>query len=267
MMGSQKKLTDKHYWDSIYKEQQPLTNYKLIDYDQLLNFNFKKILNRIKHFYDGGEILEIGAGSSDWLISLANELDHSGCTGLDYSEKGCEQLLSKSQNVSIDIEVVQADMFNPPKQMINRFDFTFSMGVLEHFSNLPEVLISCSKFSKINGLHFALIPNMSGLIGLLTKWLNKDIYNLHIPHDLKSFKRGHQNAGLEIIYSDYFCSQNFGVLSASKPKKSYFNIKYLTYGFFMILGLLMTVFEKYIFNLPSSKFFSPYIIIVSKKVN
>tara|TARA_B110000285_G_C15069488_1_gene587091 strand:- start:100 stop:903 length:804 start_codon:yes stop_codon:yes gene_type:complete len=267
MKDSQKKLTDKHYWDSIYKEQKPLTNYKLIDYDQLLNFNFKKILNNIKHFYSGGEILEIGAGSSDWLLSLANELDHSGCTGLDYSKKGCELLLSKSQNVSIDIEVVHADMFNPPKQMFNKFDFTFSMGVLEHFSNLTEVLVSCSKFSKTNGLHFAVIPNMSGLIGLLTKWLNKDIYDLHIPHDLNSFKRGHQNAGLEIIYSNYFCSHNFGILSSAKPKKSYFKFKYLTYVFFIILSLSMNVFEKYIFNLPSSKFFSPYIIIISKKIN
>ena len=82
-MYAQNKLTEKSYWDFIYKNKKLPSNYKLVDYNHLFNYNFKKILKKLQHFYRGGEILEIGAGSSDWLIPLASVLDHSGCTGLE----------------------------------------------------------------------------------------------------------------------------------------------------------------------------------------
>ena len=258
-MKENKPITQKKYWDDIHIERNSFTVTQASVYKSYLDY---LILELIKKFFNGGQLLEVGAGSSDWLVRIAKNLNLNTCTGLDYSEIGCEGLRKKSQQATLNIDVICADLFMPPAVMIRSYDFIVSFGVVEHFTNLSEVISAISAFSKPNGILFTLIPNMAGLNGYLTKFWNKQIYNLHIPHDLDSFVNGHKKVGLEILLASYIGSTNFGVLSSCFQEKEGF--KFWLYKQLTRISKLVWFIEYHTSQLPATKFFSPYILIVSR---
>lgn len=252
-------ISEKSYWDAIHIQH----SHKYDDWDDgYKNHCNHEILKKICAYYKGGSLLEIGAGSSDWMIHLSKKLNPSVCTGLDYSEEGCLILRKKAEHSNTNINVVLSDFFNPPDQLKNSFDFVVSFGVVEHFLDLAGTLKAISAYVKPNGIIYTLIPNLSGINGLLVKILNRKIYDIHVPHDLKSFESGHNKAGLEILWSGYLCSNNFAVLSSCFEKETGF--LYWIYKQLTRLSKVVWYFESRFFNLPTSKTLSPYIIVVSR---
>lgn len=209
-------------------------------------------------------ILEIGAGGSQWLPFLAREFPTSTFTGLDYSEAGCKELEERATNEGVNIKVVQADLFSCPEELIGKFDIVITYGVVEHFDNLKSVVETLATYLNPGGQLYTIIPNMAGSIGKLTKYLNKDVYDIHNPHNLSDLVTGHKNAGLRIEQANYLCSTEFGVLSAciteESTKKSQCIYLWLTR-----LTKILFFFESKFFKLPSSQLLSPYIYCIAKK--
>ena len=152
-------------------------------------------------------------------------------------------------------------MINPEIQ--GKFDVVLSFGVVEHFSDLSQTLLEVKKYLKDGGTMFTLIPNMSGSIGHLTRIFNKNIYAGHNPHDLNSLLDGHQKAGMEILSGSYLGSTGYGVLSSCFNERR--GKSYHFYVFLSRLSKAIWYFESKFRNLPTSKFFSPYIYVVSCK--
>jgi hypothetical protein len=137
-----------------------------------------------------------------------------------------------------------------------------SFGVVEHFTELSHVLLAKQKYLKDKGLMFTLIPNMAGSIGYLTKLFNREVYEMHNPHDWNSFLAGHREAGLMVISGGYIGSTNFGVLSSCFEKSQGFS--WHTYVFLTRLTKAMGLVESKFGDLPSSRLFSPYIYAISR---
>ena len=261
-----KPITSKPYWDSMHNNKggggvvfNP-EKFKSIKF-----YSNVMIFEKIKSFFKGGKILEVGAGSSDWLIKMARDLPHVGCTGLDYSPLGCEYLSQKAKYCKLDsdIDVVCADMFSPPERLVAGYDFVFTYGVVEHFTDTSSTLLSLKKYLNKGGVLFTIIPNMSGLYGYLTKKWAPEIYKIHLPIDLRSFKKSHFDAELEVLYANYICSSNFGVISSCFPQRTFKNPRYYAYLILVRINILIWWFEKILFRLPVTKAFSPYILVVS----
>jgi len=256
-------LTEKEYWDSTYSESSDIPLLNLSGYKQYcLNKIYKK---KQPHLSPANKILEIGGGGSAWLIYLAREFPEKNFVSLDYSEMGCRVLKTATEKYNImNIDIRKDDFFNTANTPQD-FDFVYSHGVVEHFSNLSEVLRCHSLFLSSKGVMLTIIPNMAGILGLLTKLLNHKVYEIHVPHDLKSFADGHIDAGLNIIESGYLCSNNFGVLSSCVRKQ--FGCKWQAYKLLSRLSKMVWFFEEKAFSLPATKLFSPYIYAVSKKAD
>jgi ubiquinone/menaquinone biosynthesis C-methylase UbiE len=259
--GEARPTTNEKYWDLTYQDKQITSLYITDNYKHHIDH---LIMKTITDHYNGGDIIELGAGGSDWLIRAAKQLKPNHCTGLDYSKEGCRLLKKKSEANEVKIEVINADMFEPPLNTIGKFGFTMSFGVVEHFNQLSSALTAISKFSKPGGLIYTLIPNMSGLNGFLTKLWNKEVYDIHIPHNLDTFTAGHNGAGLNIISAEYLGSSSFGVLSSCFQNRQT-GINYFLYKQLTRLSKLIWLFESKVTPLPATKFLSPYIVIVSKK--
>ena len=253
-------ITKKSYWDLTYTDHKAV--YQQLSLNDFRCYVDQLVMDKIIEYYNGGDILEVGAGNSDWLITVAEKLNPSYCAGLDYSEDGCRLLGEKSKANNLGIDVIHSDMFSPPTHILKRFDFILSFGVVEHFKDLVEVLEAISQFSKPEGLVFSMIPNMAGLNGVLTKLWNKDVYDIHIPHDLSSFVRGHETAGLDVVWSGYLGSTNFGVLSSCFQKNK--GINFFIYKQFTRISKLLWLFESKVKPLPTTKIFSPYILVISR---
>lgn len=257
------RLTTKSYWNSVYKGKE----LKPVQLEGTRNYCKKKIFEIKERYLDkGGNILELGGGGSRWLAYLSQRYPHSTFCSIDYSEEGQRTLEEwvREQEVQ-NISIVSEDFFEPKEENLGKFDFVYSHGVVEHFSDLPEVLSAHSRYLAPSGAMLTIIPNMSGIIGFLTKLMKQEVYDVHVPHDLSSFIAGHAASGLDIIESDYLCSNNFGVLSSCVDSK--ISIKYLIYVSFYLLSLFIWTFESRLSSLPKTRLFSPYIYVVSKRKN
>ena len=211
----------------------------------------------------GASVLEIGAGNSEWLVFLASAFPTSKFAGLDYSAAGCERLRARLHSVGAHSRVVNADAFAPPPDLLHAFDVVISFGVVEHFDDLSAVLNSFSRYLKPGGAMFTLIPNMAGTIGALAKRLNPLVYEMHNPHDLESFVRGHERASLRVENAGYLGTTDFGVLSAAVELEQ--RPQYLAYVWLSRFSKAVMLFEEMFFEMPPGKQLSPYIFAVSRQ--
>lgn len=257
-----KYLTDHEMWDQTYKSHDELSE---------LSFDWRNYLSRAiaekieKIDLQRKKILEIGAGNSQWLPYFAKKYPQSMFAGLDYSKTGCEKLASRiaATGVADRVVIYYQDIFMIDSQIHGEFDVILSFGVVEHFSDLSQILSNINKYLKNDGIMFTLIPNMAGSIGYLTRIFNKKIYDTHNPHDLRSLLDGHRKAGMEILSKGYLGSTGYSVLSSCFNEKS--GAPYHIYVFLSRLSKAIWYIESKLGDLPASKVFSPYIYVVSRK--
>lgn len=255
-------LSDQKYWNDGYLRTH--RGEALPDLEDFRHLPDKRVIEALNGLgLSGKKILELGAGDSSVLLILSRRWRSvSTFVGLDYSSVGCASLTRRAQAVGVDVSVVNADMFSAPEELAGKFDVVYSIGLVEHFVQLEQVLAAKRSFVAPGGMIFTLIPNMSGAIGKLTKRFNKAVYEVHNPHNMQSFLEGHARAGLRVVRAGYLCSTNFGVLSScfdtSKARG------WRIYLFLSRVSKALWLFESKVTELPKSAFFSPYIYAVSR---
>lgn len=255
------KLTDKAYWEGTYSRR---NDRQSLNVDGFVNYSNRLILNKLIEInLESKSILEIGAGDSVWLPYLAEKFPSSRFVGIDYSDSGCALLSERVNKENVNVTVVHEDMFAEDSPLHGSFDVVISFGVVEHFDDLGHVLAAKKRFLKQDGVMFTLIPNMAGALGALTRIWNREVYDKHNPHDLASFLRGHQQAGMEIIQRGYLGSTNFGVLSSCFPERK--GLSWQMSRVLVAMSLAILWFEDKFGDFPTSKIFSPYIYAVSRK--
>ena len=155
----------------------------------------------------------------------------------------------------------RANLFKPDPALRGRFNLVYSIGVVEHFSSLPEVLIAVKHLLAADGTMLTILPNMTGILGVLTRRYSRQVYDLHVPHDVSSFLRGHGAAGLTVRASGFLCSTNFGVLSSCFHGPT--DRGWKVYRWLSRLTTVLWFLESKLGELPHSSLFSPYIYAVS----
>lgn len=255
------RLTDTSYWDANYIARSALQPVDVTGYKNLsaaLTFEVIKSVG-----IEGKRVLEIGGGGSAWLAYFASHYPGSEFTALDYSDEGCALLRDyANQHALQNLHTVCADMFDP-EHALGKFDLVYSHGVVEHFTDLSATLTPMKNFLTDNGRLVTFIPNMSGILGMLTRSFNRAVYDIHVPHNRESFVKGHRNAGLEILEAGYLASTNFGVLSSCFEQQS--GMKWRLYKQLTRISKILWAFESRAFRLPASRMFSPYIYAISKR--
>ena len=251
-------ISDREYWENKYLDDRsddlPLAGF--------VNRTNQLILEKIVPLLsETNRVLEVGAGGSLWLPYLASQYPDKNFTGLDYSQSGCERLRESVGKRGLKIAVVNADMFNPPDNLLGEIGLVLSFGVVEHFLNLAAAMTALRRFISSEGVIFTIVPNMSGILGDLTKRLDPAVYGIHVPHDLKSFVAGHKEAGLDVCEAGYLCSSDFGVLSSAVPPSG---AKFEIYKWLSRLSKLGWLFEEKFFPLPATPYFSPVIYCIAK---
>ncbi len=233
-----------------------------------VNRRFHHVFQRLFAGYDTSSmrLLEIGCGKSAWLPYFAKEFGFQ-VYGLDYSPIGCEMARAVLQANKIEAEVVCADFFSSPENLLGKFDVVVSFGVIEHFEDTSGCLRSVSSFLKTGGMLITSIPNMVGMIGAVQKMVNKPVYDIHCLIDPAMLKSAHENAGLAVLECDYFLSTSFGVnnlagLSTRSPSGF---LKRILLSFLARVSMLIWLIEEKIGDFPPSKQASPYINCIALK--
>lgn len=224
------------------------------------------------NLFDGLEtrslrLLEVGCAKSVWLPYFANEFGFEVC-GLDYSPVGCKMATKILEASRVDAEVVCADFFLPPQNMLESFDVIVSFGVVEHFEDTSACISAISALLKPGGMLITSIPNMVGWIGKIQKFVNKPVYDIHQLIDPIMLADSHRVAGLTVTECNYFMNSNFGVSNLAGVSTNDF-IGFSKRVFLAILvriSMFIWLIESKVSFLAPNKSSSPYINCVAYKL-
>jgi 2-polyprenyl-3-methyl-5-hydroxy-6-metoxy-1,4-benzoquinol methylase len=257
----------KQYWNSIWETwtlPRPIDpeNRSLRHHVYHLEFHslFRDTFAKRPRSEKTTSLLELGCACSVWLPYFSKEFGFR-VTGIDYSATGCDQARAILARERVDGEVVCADIFQAPATLLSGFDYVFSFGVVEHFEATDRCLATCASFLKPGGLMITVIPNMNGSVGLLQKWLDREVFDVHVPLDTEALRHAHETAGLDVITCKYFCFSNYGVLNLERIRRTFLGL-WLSRAL-QAVSAVTWAFERVGVKFSANKMTSPYVVCVS----
>ena len=172
------------------------------------DYSFHECLKRVSLLLGAScSAIELGGFPGGFSIYL-KKYCFLDVTLLDYyiDQQVISSVLKRNQLRPRDVKVIEADIFtyNPE----NTYDLVCSFGLIEHFTNLEQVLRCHLKFMKPGGLLFVTLPNFCGVNGLLQKIFdpaNLAIHNLAVM-DLVLLRNALSALGMLDIQVEYYPS-------------------------------------------------------------
>jgi SAM-dependent methyltransferase len=185
--------------------------------------------------------------------------------GLDYSSIGCEQTQEILRRTGYEGEIVHADLFDPPPQLIGLADVVFSWGLVEHFTDTAAVAAALHRLARPGGRVITVVPNMAAAAGRLQRWINREIYDLHVPLDRGHLLSAFESVAAKVEFCDYFMPVNFWVVNPGPTAdRRLGRLKAMVYACAKLITVGAWQLEtRFRTRLPSSRTFSPYIVCVS----
>ncbi|OPX94108.1 MAG: Ubiquinone biosynthesis O-methyltransferase [Syntrophorhabdus sp. PtaB.Bin027] len=211
-------LAKKEYWDDYYSDcnQMVQKNWTPIGYNSQV---IEHILIKEIHRCNPKTILEIGCGNSTWLSYLAKKTN-AQVTGIDYSEEGCYLALQRLKEEGVVGQIVCKDIFQVDHETIGQYDFVYSLGVVEHFSDLTGILKEELRFVKPGGVLFTSIPNLKYSIHGLLSWIyHPEILKKHKKISKTELIMAYKSCGLQNIEGNYAGLFSLGIVAWGKYPK------------------------------------------------
>lgn len=252
-----RRLSEKAYWDRQWERRGvkfglDFRNYSLRRFDGF----FRSVLPRTP----GLAFLEIGCAGSRWLRYFAEVLGYR-VSGIDYSELGCEQAREILRQHGITGEVYCRDFFAEAPDLEGRFDVVFSYGFVEHFDDPATVLTRAARFCRPGGHIVTIIPNLLGIPGLLQRWANRPVFDLHRPMDPQEMARIHEVAGFVPTASVSLGSVASEVLALPERPWPW---RALRKALKLLTKTLWMLFDATGWH-PETRLLSPYVVFVGRR--
>lgn len=276
-MESGNKEQDKagqEYWNQTWDDY-PLPNVWDVDSKRLLNHVerefFLWIARTLESLAKTGpdvHLVEVGCARSQALPVLAKRLGLS-VAGIDYSPNGCEQTRVMMKREGVSGEVYCSDIFAVPDTLQGSFDVVVSFGLIEHFSDTNEIVSALAGLLKPGGVILTNIPNMRGTTGFVQKILNRGIYDIHVPLTPSQVRIAHEAAGLRVMESAYFLSNNYGVVNLGDPNRKSLGwwTKKIVLALLARVSMAVWLIERKLGKLPATQALSPYVNCIAMKPN
>ena len=251
------------YWSDVWQNlpmprkvephDRSIRNAVRLSHIRLLNKFIVPISNRQT------KILELGCARSIWLPYFSKQKEFS-VSGIDFSPLGCAQSRGLLENEGLTGQIYQADFFSPPSELIGKFDYVISFGLIEHFKDTSEALTAAAKFLCPGGTLLTLVPNMKFLPGWLQKTAQRSVFDLHVPLDHNDLDTAAKKAGLSVVANGYLMFSNFGAIFFKTNILSRM-ISTILVGFSALTWFLARLG----IILPPNKYTSPYVYNVARK--
>lgn len=195
-------LNSQYYWDRLWKNKlSRVWRGNAIEnlYRKLIYFSaFDRLLD--SNSLADKEILELGSGTGDNSLYLAQQHHAGSVTLLDFSEQALAKVAVA--RYSFPVIKVQKDLFEFQAQ--KQYDFVHSTGLVEHFEGDRRLAVvrKHAEFVCQGGLVMIWVPVYSPLFSLIGKF-NRWIGIEEIPFTERELKALCIQSGLDIICEDH----------------------------------------------------------------
>lgn len=165
-------------------------------------WSFHRFFSRNLRDLEGKRVLDVGCVPGIWMIYFART--HGAVpTGIDYAPNACKTTRRNLDLVGIDAECHCGDIRDPDLD-IGTFDVVYSMGVVEHYRDLREILDGHARRVVPGGRVCVTIPNLAGVHGLVLRRANRGLYDEHVPHRLGDLLSAGRALGLDPVVARPF---------------------------------------------------------------
>ena len=233
------KLTEQDFWEKYWENREEVAveikrTKKGLSVNSILDV-FDKYLPVNENFH----ALEIGGAPGQYLIYMHKKFKYK-IHSLDYARIGNEQTVKNLKAVNIDVTVYEKDLFSENfSSGLPKFDIVYSLGFIEHFDNLTEVVARHVELLKPGGILLLGVPNLRGIY----KWFLKQTAQKHLAihnlntMDVKSWEKFEKELNLQTIFKSYVSGFEPLVMKKLEIKNTW------TYFLNFIVKCLMMVFS------------------------
>jgi 2-polyprenyl-3-methyl-5-hydroxy-6-metoxy-1,4-benzoquinol methylase len=252
-------ITDQLYWDEYWNNLYLPAEVKN-DKNNLYLTQILKVFNDYLPKDKGLSILEIGGAPGQYLAYMHNTFGYK-ITCLDYSKVGCEKTIENFKLLGIDGNVFQGDLFSG-NLTLPLFDIVYSLGFIEHFNDLSEVIINHLKLLKPGGILLVGTPNFTGIYKIFLKHLAPKLLSRHIlsTMDISNWKSFEKESKLEILFKSYIGGFELSILNRSENRTI---INAVLLRILIVIRMSLKAIKNY--KKYNNKFISGYIIGVYRK--
>lgn len=147
-------------------------------------------------------LLEVGCGNTPWLPYLGRRTGLP-VKGMDYSPAGCDLARDRLAAEGVEGEIVCADLFRVDPDVVGRHGFVFSLGLVEHFTDLEDVLGKLAALVRPGGSLFTEVPNLRSIHGALSWIWQPELFAKHRRIGRSRLAEAHRRVGLEHVRARY----------------------------------------------------------------
>jgi SAM-dependent methyltransferase len=185
------------HWESVWKKKRSARRVSRWSYyDRRVARLFGSLVG------PQSRVLEIGCGGSRWIGFFDREI---GCEtwGIDYSPEGL-RIAEQNNAGRPGVHLVAGDFFDESLLPSDYFDFIFSRGFIEHYTDPTVVTQRIAQILRPGGKVLTLIPNFVGICGRLQKRVDAGIFDKHVVMDCRDLDLPHVTADLEPVMPAQF---------------------------------------------------------------
>jgi len=191
----------REFWEKRYIDDQHIeANWQPSAYNDIIQ---ESLFRSLMEKYNPESILEVGCGGSNWIPYLLKHYAGITCNGLDYSEEGCDLLRKKLVASNLNSKIFCADLFKIDEHETGQYDLVYSLGVVEHYKDLENILQHLLKLVKPGGVLMTAIPNLRSVHGLIMWIYQPDLFFIHKLISKRKLKRKYKKLGLEHVKGKY----------------------------------------------------------------
>ena len=179
------------YYDSVFKRQPKRVRIPLIGSRK--RKWFRELLQRVRA--DGGTVLDVGCGQGDLLSEAVRR--GNACFGLDLSKSGLLKTSRENPGANLVLcDVCSSFPFNDFK-----FDFVFSLGVLEHLPELNRTLAEIVRVSGPTTKICVTVANKDALFGRIVRktGIGKDYWPINNLRNFNDWAACFERERLRIV--------------------------------------------------------------------
>ena len=256
-------LAGQEYWDDLYEPVGGVSaGWKPTTYGSVaMARQFDRTIRQARP----ASILEIGCGNSVWLPYLASQYGFTKVAGMDYSQPGCELAQQRLKAQGVAGEIYCRDLWTTSPEEVGQYDFVYSMGVVEHFTDTKACLEAIMKFVAPGGVLFTSVPNYYRSIhGCVARFWNPSVWRRHNPLGTKALSEFYSAVGMDDICVKHVGALSLGIVSWMVEPRFPLLAKVLVPAISVsdrVLGKLLLAMRLYR-GLPA---LAPYVVAIAKR--
>jgi SAM-dependent methyltransferase len=203
------RLTEQAYWENRWDRIKAPKEIRR-DTKHQVNKELLKIFDTYLPHQERLTILEIGGAPGQFLAYFTKHFGYLP-NAIDYSTIGCDKMREAFEIANMDVTIYNRDIFSDLSDL-PRFDIVFSMGFIEHFSDLDSIVEKHIEVLRKQGILLLGVPNYSGISQVVLKRLAPQLLSRHNLEtmDIKKWESFEKKYGLKTIFKEYIGGFNPG---------------------------------------------------------